>query len=313
MWTSPARRRSAGAIRLTARQCAVMDSMGGRGDVYVYGPPGSGKTTLLDLVHREVPESIRWHCAEFFRAVHAELPTHGRDLETTVLALTGRARTVFFDEFHVHDVADAIYLHRALTWWCAHRVRVVATSNYVPEGLLPNPLLHAAAEPVTDLIRSRFAVIDLDEGIDHRATASATGSVNGFTAGGWLPPLSHKPTTSSLTLGNRSLPVLSQPMGTRTTETTFAALCELPWSTSDYLALLADRSPLVIHDVPHPAQIGREPGQRLANLVDVAYDLDAPLTIHSQGLPDDLAAAAFPPLDVARTVSRLRSLRPSDH
>ena len=85
--------------------------------------------------------------------------------------MRSRASAVFFDEFYVHDVADAIYLHRALTWWCSHRVRVVATSNYVPDELLPNPLLHAAAEPVIDLIRSRFAVIDLDEGIDHRATA----------------------------------------------------------------------------------------------------------------------------------------------
>lgn len=311
MWTSPATAQSASAIRLTERQHAVLDSIGGRGDVYVYGPPGSGKTTLLNSAHSEAPKSVRWHCAEFFRAVHAELPRHGRDLETTVRAMTGRARAVFFDEFHVHDVADAIYLHRALTWWCSHRVRVVATSNYVPEELLPNPLLHVAAEPVIDLIRSRFAVINLDEGIDHRS--ATTGSEHGFTAGGWLRPLAHKPATSSLTLGNRSLSVLPQPMGTRTTETTFAALCELPWSTSDYLTLLADRSPLVIHDVPHPAQIGREPGQRLANLVDVAYDLDAPLTIRSPGTPDDLAASAFPPLDVARTVSRLRSLRAPHH
>lgn len=310
MWTSPARARSAGAIGLTARQCEVMESMGGRGDVYVYGPPGSGKTTLLDSVHRDVPKSVRWHCAEFFRAVHAELPRYGRDLDTTVRALTGRASAVFFDEFHVHDVADAIYLHRALAWWCSHRVRVVATSNYVPDELLPNPLLHAAAEPVVDLIRSRFEVIDLDEGTDHRA--AATGSEHGFTAGRWRPPMSHEVATASLVLGSRSLPVLSQPTGMRAIVTTFAALCEHPWSTNDYLNLLADLSPLVIHDVPHPASIGREPGQRLANLVDVAYDLDVPLTIHSPGVPDHLAASAFPPLDVARTVSRLRSLSVSE-
>ncbi|MBB1052823.1 AFG1/ZapE family ATPase [Dietzia sp. B44] len=283
-----------------------MDSMGGRGDVYVYGPPGSGKTTVLDLVHGAAPTSVRWHCAEFFRAVHAELPRHGRDLDTTVRALTGPASAVFFDEFHVHDVADAIYLHRALTWWSSHRVRVVATSKYVPDELLPNPLLHAAAEPVIDLIRSRFAVIDLDEGIDHRI--AATSSEHGFTAGRWLPPMSHEEAASSLMLGNRSLPVLPQPRETQAIVTTFAALCECPWSTSDYLTLLADGSHLVIHDVPHPARIGREPGQRLANLVDVAYDLDVPLTIHSPGAPDRLAASAFPPLDVDRTVSRLRSL-----
>lgn len=288
-----------------------MDSVGGHGDVYVYGPPGSGKTTLLDSAHSQTSKPVRWHCAEFFRAVHAELPKHGHDLDATVRALTGRARAIFFDEFHVHDVADAIYLHRALAWWRSHKIRVVTTSNYVPEELLPNPLLHAAAEPVISLIRSRFTVIDLDEGIDHRATDAKR--TTGFAAGGWLPPVVHPLASSSLPLGNRSLPVLSQPMRARITETTFAALCELPWSISDYLTLLAHRNPLVIHDVPHPAHIGREPGQRLANLVDVAYDLDAPLTIHSLGRPDDLLASASPPLDVARTVSRLRSLRAAHH
>lgn len=309
MWTPPTGTQSSGEVRLTARQSQVKDSMSGRSNVYVYGPPGGGKTTVLNTAHLGRPRSLRWHCAEFFRAVHDELPRHTRNLDTTVKALTGRAGAVFFDEFHVHDVADAIYLHRALTWWSSHRVRVVATSNYAPEGLLPNPLLHAAAEPVIDIIRSSFEVIELDEGIDHRD--AATGCEDGFTRGRWLPLMPHEPTTMSLALGTRTLPVLPRPVGARTIETTFLALCESPWSTSDYLALLADRNPLVIHDVPHPAQIDREPGQRLANLVDVASDRDVPLTIHSPGTPDDMVESAFPPLDVARTVSRLRSLSTS--
>jgi cell division protein ZapE len=309
MWTPSVGARSAGAVSLTARQCTVMDAIRGRGNIYIYGPPGSGKTTLLNSVHQSTPKSVRWHSAEFFRAVHAELPHHGRNVEATVRALTGRARVVFFDEFHVHDVADAIYLHRALTWWCAHRVRVVSTSNYAPEGLLPNPLLHAAAEPVIELIRARFGVIDLDEGIDHRSIAVAT--EQGFTAGRWLPPVAHDDATSSLMLGSRCLPVLPRSTGAGTVETTFAALCEGPWSTSDYLTLFADRSPLVLHDVPHPARIGREPAQRLANLVDVAYDHDIPLTIHSPGHPEALADSDAPPLDLARTVSRLGSLKVS--
>ncbi|WP_163377273.1 AFG1/ZapE family ATPase [Dietzia sp. Alg238-R159] len=298
--------RTTESVELTRRQGEVRDSMSGRSNVYVNGPPGSGKTTLLNAVHLGSPTSVRWHCAEFFRAVHDQLPTHGRDLDATVKALTGRAGAVFFDEFHVHDVADAIYLHRALRWWCSHQVRVVATSNYAPEGLLPNPLLHHAAEPVIEHIRARFLVVDLDEGIDHRD--AATIREDGFTSGQWLPPVPHEPPTTSLNLGTRALPVLPRPMGVKKIETTFSALCERPWSANDYLALLADRNPLVIHDVPYPAQIDREPGQRLANLVDVAYDRDVPLTIHSLGIPDDLHASAFPPLDVARTVSRLRSL-----
>lgn len=294
------------AVSFTRRQCEVQASMSGRSNVYVYGPPGSGKTTLLDAVHKAKARSARWHCAEFFRAIHDGLPKHGRDLDATVKALTGHARTVFFDEFHVHDVADAIYLHRALKWWNSHQVRVVATSNYRPEGLLPNPLLHEAAEPVIKHIRCNFEVADLDEGIDHRTNGTVCRA--GFTSGKWLQPIAHEPATASLILSARALPVLPLPMGARTIETTFSALCERPWSTSDYLALLGDRKSLVLHGVPNPAAIGREPGQRLANLIDVAYDRDVPLTIHSSGSPEDLHSSAFPPLDVARTVSRLRCL-----
>lgn len=306
MWTPARSGRSPDALSLTARQRTVMASMSGRSDVYVHGPPGSGKTTLLNSVHVATPGSVRWHSAEFFRLIHSGLPSHGRSVEATVGALTGRAGAVFFDEFHVHDVADAIYLHRALAWWGAHRVRVVSTSNYAPEELLPNPLLHAAAEPVIDVIRSRFVVIDLDEGIDHRCSAPAG---QGFASGAWLPPAVHEARTTTLILGGRRLPVLAQPPQSGEVATTFAALCVGAWSTSDYLSLLAAGDSLTLFDVPHPARIDREPAQRLANLVDVAYDRDVSLTIHSPGMPDDLHAAASPPLDVARTVSRLRVLR----
>lgn len=295
---------------LTARQQSVLGTMRGRGSVYVYGPPGTGKTTLLDGAHAMNPRSVRWHCAEFFRAVHSELPRHGRNMEATVAALTGKARAVFFDEFHVHDVADAIYLDRALQWWAGHRVRVVATSNYPPAELLPNPLLHQAAEPVISRIEATFRVVELDEGVDHRLEICHGGGVpgnGGFASGAWLPMVSHAPATGTVEVSGRSLPVLA-PNGGRMLVSTFAALCEAPRSTSDYLALLSRQEAVVIHDVPDPALLGREPGQRFANLVDVAYDHDVPLIVHSDGGPERLHDAGVPPLDVARTVSRLSVL-----
>lgn len=307
MWTPSRTQWAPETLILTPRQRVVQDVMNGNSSVYVYGPPGSGKTTLLDTVRASSPGTVRWHCSEFFRAVHDGLPGHDRDLDATVKTLTGRTGAVFFDEFHLHDVADAIYLRRALRWWGSHRVRVVATSNYPPEELLPNPLLHHAAEPVIAHIRTTFDVIDLDEGIDHRDAAIT--DRDGFASGRWLRVVPHDPATARHTLNARQLLVLPRSDGSRTIETTFAALCEHPWSTNDYLALVADLNSIVIHNVPHPARIDREPGQRLANLVDVAYDRDVPFTIHSPGAPDDLHSSVFPPLDVDRTVSRLRCLR----
>lgn len=292
--------------KLTAQQHFVLEAMRESASVYVYGPPGSGKTTLLDAAHAIDTRSIRWHCADFFGTVHRELPRHGRSLEATVASLTGKSRTVFFDEFHVHDVADAIYLDRALRWWAGHRVRVVATSNYPPAELLPSPLLHQAAEPVIARIEGGFEVIELDDGVDHRRYSPPADA--GFASGAWLPVVDHGPLGAVAKVNGRSLAVAG-PSGSRTLETTFAELCESPWSTADFLALLSDSEAVVVHDVPHPARLGREPGQRLANLVDVAYDQDVPLIVHSGGEAEGLHDSEFPPLDVARTVSRLRVLR----
>lgn len=155
----------------------------------------SGKTTLLDLAHSATSQSLRWHASDFFSVVHQALPRHRRNLEDTISALTGRAGTVFFDEFHVHDVADSIYLDRALAWWLSHGVRVISTSNYAPGNLLPNPLLHHAAEPLIERIHENIDLMDLDEGIDHRFHSQKRSG--GFSNGAWCPAIPHPLHTTS--------------------------------------------------------------------------------------------------------------------
>ena len=47
-----------------------------------------------------------------------------------------------FDEFHVHDIADAFLSGRFLEIALELGTRIVLTSNYAPQGLLPNPEFH---------------------------------------------------------------------------------------------------------------------------------------------------------------------------
>ncbi|WP_333619631.1 AFG1/ZapE family ATPase [Dietzia sp.] len=140
-------------ISATEHQARAIHSLSGAGNVYLFGPPGSGKTTLLDAVHAANPGSVRKHFGAFYRELHAALPGVGRSVPRAVAELTERARLVCFDELHLHDVADSLYLAAALDHWEDAEVRVVATSNYRPAELLPNPLLHDAALPVIRRIR----------------------------------------------------------------------------------------------------------------------------------------------------------------
>ncbi len=47
-----------------------------------------------------------------------------------------------FDEFHVHDIADAFLIGRFLEIALELGTRIVLSSNYAPQGLLPNPEFH---------------------------------------------------------------------------------------------------------------------------------------------------------------------------
>jgi predicted ATPase len=47
-----------------------------------------------------------------------------------------------FDEFHVHDIADAFLIGRFLEIALELGTRIVLTSNSAPQGLLPNPEFH---------------------------------------------------------------------------------------------------------------------------------------------------------------------------
>jgi cell division protein ZapE len=67
----------------------------------------------------------------------------------------GDVQVLCFDEFHVHDIGDAMLLTRLFNALFARGVFLLVTSNYAPEGLLPNPLYHERFLPVIRLINSR--------------------------------------------------------------------------------------------------------------------------------------------------------------
>jgi cell division protein ZapE len=110
--------------------------------VYMWGGVGRGKSFLMDCFFQAVPltRKTRLHFHEFMREVHREL----QDLKGTVNPLdelgariARRYRLICFDEFHVADVTDAMILHRLLQSLFEHRVSIVTTSNFHPDGCTP--------------------------------------------------------------------------------------------------------------------------------------------------------------------------------
>ena len=220
-----------------------------------------------------------------------------------------------FDEFHVHDIGDAMLITRLFKALFQRGVLVLVTSNYAPEGLLPNPLYHERFKPVIDLIATRMQVLEVSSPEDFRSLPQAHAEQR-FTGGQYVWPgsaaqrevlgLPATPgATQTLKVGNRRL--LCRSHQARSIVFTFNDLCEQLTAVMDYLLLCEDFDHWVIDGLPSLADCPIAVQQRFINLVDVLYDQDKRLTlIGQQPLARALEGQA---IDLARTASRLNQLQ----
>ncbi len=303
--------------RLDEAQQEALDRLesAGAAPVYLWGAVGRGKSWLLEEYFTLLPEETRQrvHFHGFLSGLHSALAADPGRAEHVLARYRTETPVLLFDEFLLHDVADAHLLNRWLPRALAAGVRILATSNYPPHRLLPDPLFHEAALPVIRTIESGFHLIELTGAWDHRRTGIPGGSAQP----GWLRESSTgfggrdqaggaQELQVSLGGGSRSLRAGLASDGVFVVE--FARLCDDPLSAQDYLVLAQRWRRWEITGVPGVERLEREPAQRWAHLVDVLYDERVDVLFASESpLPseEELAPRVR---DAARFVSRLRHL-----
>ncbi|MDD1012722.1 cell division protein ZapE [Pseudomonas sp. TNT2022 ID1025] len=313
---------SAGQLQVIehmARQAAQLDTGQAR-SLYLHGAVGRGKSWLLDGFFQALPQARkrRLHFHNFFARLHQGMFDHRHQddaLAHTLDALLEDCQVLCFDEFHVHDIGDAMLITRLFQALFERQVLLLLTSNYPPEGLLPNPLYHQRFAPVIGLINSRMLVLEVTGEQDFRSLPSAA-SQQRFSQGHYLWPGNREqrlalhlpePSATPITLevGKRQLRAWLHAQ--RTVGFDFVELCEQPTAVIDYLELARRFDYWIIEHLPTLEDCSIAAQQRFINLIDVLYDQDKHLVlIGSRPLADSLNGSAS---DLARTRSRLGQLR----
>ena len=294
--------------------------------VYCHGLPGRGKSLVMDTVYAlaRCPKT-RIHFHEFLREIirrqTSSTATGGDSLVDNARDWLGDAALLCFDEFHVHDIADAFLIGRFLDTALAMGIAVVLTSNYPPDGLLPDPLFHDRFQPTITRIKNDFAVIHFDGAHDYRFDAAPAAierlmaPLNAETAqrlrmcfedaeGGAAPH------PATLHVAGRSLQ--ARAAGELMLWADFDELCVASRSHLDYLALPERWQALIVDDLLVERLTSPATLQRLIWLVDIFYDRKLMMYIAS----DQALAAALAQLagarDLSRTLSRLVEMQSRD-
>ncbi|MDJ1114358.1 cell division protein ZapE [Microbacterium dauci] len=273
-----------------------------RPSLYLHGPVGRGKSMLAERYLAAFGEDTRrLHLHELFRMLQAELARDWKAPAVMLRRMLGGIRVVLVDEFHVHDLADALYLSALLEVAAEDGITVIATSNYAPADLLPAPGLHDRFLPAIEHIAETFAVVDLGDGPDHRSAGDTARPR--FASGAWHPSPPTSAATIELVLAD--IPVQVRRIDGAHVEADFAALCVAEVGVRQFQALADRFDALTLHAVPDLATVRREPLMRFTTLVDVLHDHDVRLVVHAAASFARLTDAADVPVDAARTLSRL--------
>jgi cell division protein ZapE len=284
---------------------------------YLWGDVGRGKSYLLDLFFDCLPgeHKRRLHFHEFMRAVHAKR-RHLGDIPDPLPRIAddwaNRARVLCFDEFQVHDVADAMLLGGLLKALLDRGVFVVATSNRRPDDLYLHGLQRARFLPTIALIKDRLDIIELNGPTDYRRRAlhdvrryltPLGAQADDAMAAAFRHLVPEHEKSGPLDVNGRAIAVRHR--GSDVAWFDFDALCRTARSALDYLDIAERFHTVLLSGVPRLSADEYDVAHRFMNLIDVFYDQGVNLVVSAAAPPAELYAGERMGFEFQRTVSRL--------
>lgn len=293
--------------------------------LYLYGPVGVGKTFLMDLFYEQVEEQqkARIHFHHFMQQVDGQLRRlQGQKdpLRYIAAELAKTIRLLCFDEFLVHDVADAMILAQLLEALFAQGIVLVATSNTRPDDLYLNGIHRERFLPAIALIKTHCEVLFLGEKRDYRL-----GRESLHTA--YLYPLNAATQESltkqfaaisraikdmgSLTVQNRNIPFV------KCSETAvwfeFNVICNLPRSQLDYLEIAERFDTVFVSNIPQLMVNDTIHAILLVHFIDVMYDRGIRVVMSAAVPVEQLYVEGEMSQSFKRTLSRLQEMQSVDY
>ncbi|HEY2021530.1 cell division protein ZapE [Paraburkholderia sp.] len=290
--------------------------------VYCHGLPGRGKSLVVDTAFELAQcRKRRVHFHEFLREMNRRLvnaPPSDDRLGDVSRQWLDRVELLCFDEFHVHDIADAFLMGRFLDTAIGLGTRIVLTSNYAPDDLLPDPEFHQRFLPTIAQIRRCFTVIHFDGARDYRFGVEAAEVPRFFAP---LDPSSRHALRDifarhergarieALTLSAAGRPLAARAAGSLLLWADFEPLCVASRSHLDYLDLAEQWQGLIIDNLRTSALTQSHTLQRLIWLIDIFYDHKRALFIASDQPIDSALIGLEGAHDLSRTLSRLAEMQ----
>ncbi|MFK5913685.1 MAG: cell division protein ZapE [Woeseiaceae bacterium] len=293
--------------------------------LYLWGGTGRGKTFLVDCFYECLPgkRKHRIHFHRFMLDIHEQLdalPKSPNPLNIIAAKLAEKIDVLCLDEFHVHDIADAMLMVGLLKAIFKEGIILVVTSNIEIQGLYKNGLQRERFMSAIDLLTEFTEEFDLGDDTDYRFKILDENSHfyvldSEHTSEAGNDFLSYKllelapcpaKTNRSIEVNHRQINYLSLADDVIWFE--FHELCETNRSAYDYIQIAEEFHSVLVSHIPTFTESDDAAAKRFIHFIDAIYDHNVKLIATSIAVPSDLYLGSRLKFAFERTVSRLTEM-----
>jgi len=293
--------------------------------LYLWGGTGRGKTYLVDSFYECLPgnKKHRVHFHRFMLEIHQqldELPKSPNPLNIIAANLAKKMNVLCLDEFHVHDIADAMLLAGLLKAMFEQGIILVATSNIAINNLYKNGLQRERFMYAIELLNKHTEEFDLGDGTDYRFNILDESDhlyiiddINTKEKGDdfllykftELAPCKPK-TKRSIEINNREIKYISYADDVIWFD--FYELCQTNRSAHDYIEIAERFQTILLSGIQVFEEQDDAAAKRFVHFIDAVYDHNVKLLASTAAVPEMLYQGIRMKFAFDRTISRLTEM-----
>ena len=287
---------------------------------YLHGDVGVGKTMILDFFFKQLEiKKIKVHFNEFMISFHDfmfENDKKDKALDIFVKKLRNKAKLLFFDEFQVTNIVDAMILGRLFEKIFEKKICVLFSSNIKINDLYKDGLQRDQFLPFLKILKENSIEKELSINEDYRINKkdilnrflSPINETTNFKLNKFFRELTKNKKNNPKNLNIKGRELLIENFYEGVAKFRFNELCDRNLGAEDYLQIANCCNFILIEELPDFNEDNSNQQQRFITLIDIVYEKKIPILISSANSLNDLNSSGSLAKIFKRTISRLHEL-----
>ncbi len=287
---------------------------------YLVGDVGVGKTMILNFFFEKFKEKkLRLHFNEFMIEFHNFIfinKNKEKGLDLFVEDLARKTKLIYFDEFQVTNIVDAMILGKLFKRIFEEKIKVIFSSNVKIKDLYKDGLQRDQFIPFIKVLENNSQQEELSIEEDYRSSKNndlerflspINQSIN-FKFNKFFRKITKNKNKTYKTLEIKGRKLKIENFYDKVVKFDFDELCNVNLGSEDYLTIANNCNFIFIENLPDFDENNSNQQQRFITLIDIIYEKKIPLMITSNVNLESINSSKSLSKSFKRTVSRLYEL-----